>query len=94
MSRTLERLVVCVAFIALLVLVLSTNGRLARVTKAETSRFTHLDHRITTLRNRMDTTDAASPKADTKAESKEGQTQPSAFDQSAELQGFEMPMAT
>lgn len=93
MSRTFERLIICVAFFTLFMFVIGTNGKLVKVEKAETSRFAHLDHRITSLRNRMDTTAAAPPAADAKEEPKEEQPQPSAFDPSDGLQGFEMPMA-
>ena len=79
------------AFLALFILVMGTNGRLAKVAKAESSRFAHLDHRLTTLRNRMDakpapeTTNTETEIADQTA------PQPSAFDPSGGLQGFEMP---
>lgn len=79
------------ALFALFMLVMNTNGRLAKVAKAETSRFAHLDHRLTTLRNRMDAktetkkTETETPKADQTV------SQPSAFDPSGGLQGFEMP---
>ena len=94
MSRTLERLMVLAALFALFMLVMGTNGRLAKVAKAETSRFAHLDHRLTTLRNRMDAKPASETKTETETP-KADQTapQPSAFDPSGGLQGCEMPTA-
>ena len=82
------------AFFALFMLVMGTNGRLAKVAKAETSRFAHLDHRLTTLRNRMDAKPAPETKqTETETPTTADQTvpQPSAFDPSGGLQGFEMP---
>lgn len=82
------------AFFALFMLVMGTNGRLAKVAKAESSRFAHLDHRLTTLRNRMDKSAPETKKTETETP-KVNQTvsQPSAFDPSGGLQGFEMPTA-
>jgi hypothetical protein len=79
------------AFFALFMLVMGTNGRLAKVAKAESSRFAHLDHRLTTLRNRMDVKSAPETKKTETPKVDQTVSQPSAFDPSGGLQGFEMP---
>lgn len=93
MAKAFERFLIIAAFFALFMLMIGTNGRLAKVAKAETSRFAHLDHRITNLRNRMDTTGASAPvdQKNPEAQEEKAVAQPSAFDPSGGLQGFDMP---
>ena len=91
-TRMLERVILLAAIVVLFLLVVGTNGRVTKVARTESSRFAHLEHRINTLRSRMDapsTPQVTEMKKQTTTTEQE--SQPSAFDPSSGLPAFDMP---